>query len=192
MTLDRRLQQLWLLVAGIVAALILGIVAVIVHSADGRYGPVSAGPFDGMGDQRVLVPDEDQDGWLLRTTGDRTAYYYASLGNDGEHPVRVTGIDTDEVTVRAQWAPVSDADGAALLDYDSRWRDFPALVSDRYIQVRYEIRRPPRCQDKPMQPGSGSFYDDSHVVHWESLLGDREHTTRIYGSSSDRFRIQVC
>ena len=35
----------------------------------------------------------------------------------------------DDVTVGAQWAPISDADDADLIQVDARWRDFPALVA---------------------------------------------------------------
>jgi hypothetical protein len=158
---------------------------------DDDYGPLTSGSTGGIG--LAAGVREDADGFSnarLVTPGNRTTRVFSSLGNDGSHSVVVTSVENDDITVGAQWAPWP-GNGGEIFGPQTHWRAFPATVrADSEVLLRVTIRRPPHCQDKPMQRGAGEFYDGTHVVHWESLLGD--HTTTIETFYFSEGGIQVC
>jgi hypothetical protein len=175
-----------------VVLLVAGLgVGLTLKSWDDDYGPITPGSTGGAG--LATGVRKDADGFSnarLVTTGNRTTRVFSSVGNGGSHSVVVTGMEKGDITVGTQWAPWPQA-GGEIFGPQTRWRAFPATIgAGSQILLRVTIRRPPHCQDQPMQVGAGQFYSYTHVVHWKSLLGD--HTSTIDSSQFSEDGIQVC
>lgn len=157
-----------------------------------QYGPIEAGSFGGIyhSHQPDLVVNIFKSTGHLRARPDAEARLFTSLSNRGEHSVKVTSIDTDDIVTDITWANYRVVPGGSASGIFTPWREFPAIVpANGTIRLLLTIHRPAYC-DRPsgtLQPGV--FYSGFHVVHWDSLLGS--NTTVIDDRLGD-YNINVC